>query len=71
MSGRLVTQAAVQPLVVIVDFDVLEELPARFGLRREGVIARESLGFQRAEERFGRRVLIAVAPSAHARLHAQ
>ena len=48
LARRLVAQAAVQPLVVIVDFDVLKELPARLGLSRKDLIGRKGLGFQRA-----------------------
>jgi hypothetical protein len=60
-----------QPLVVIVAFDVLKEVPARLRLGGKDLITRKGFGFQRAEERFGRGVLIAVARSAHARLDAQ
>jgi hypothetical protein len=71
LAGRLVAQAAVQPLVVIVAFEVLKEFPARLGLGGKDLIRGKRFGFQRAEERFGRRILIAVGRSAHARLDAQ
>lgn len=67
---RLTAECAVEPRAVIKDFDPLEDGRARVGARGER-LPMDQAAFERASEAFHHGVVVAVAPTAHARDHAR
>ena len=66
--GALVSQRAVQALVVVVKLDVFEDLPSGLGLAAEELILWKRFCFQRAEECLHRGIFIALSHPTHALL---
>src|SRR5260370_40154141 len=52
----LITQGAVKPFVIVVDFDILEQLATRNRLGIKNLSSWQTFAFKRAKERFGLRV---------------
>src|ERR1700726_1667423 len=57
----LITQRAVKAFVIVVDFDILEQLSARNRLGLENLISWQTFAFKRAKERLGLGVIVAVS----------
>src|SRR3954466_14825333 len=69
LSGRSVADPGMPPAPIVEDFDVFEQ--CRFGLPPGAELCpMNQLGFERAEERLHRRIIVAIALAAHGRLDA-
>ncbi len=64
----MVSQRAVQALVVVIKLDVFEDFTPGLGPVVEDLVVWKTLCFQRAEECFHRRIIIAVSYPTHALL---
>jgi hypothetical protein len=61
----LIAQRAVKTLVIVVDFDILEQFTTRNRLGLKDLIGWQTSVFKRTKERFGLCVIIAVSLRAH------
>ena len=68
LARRLVSQRAVQALVIVVNLDVFEDLAPRLGPAGEGLIIWKTLCFERAEKGFGLGVIITISYPTHAQI---
>ena len=65
-SGAMVSQRAVQALVVVIKLDVFEDFTPGLDPAAEDLVVWKTLCFQRAKKCFHRRIIIAVSYPAHA-----
>src|SRR5258707_12552443 len=74
LARRLITKRAMQTPIVVINFDVFEDLAASQRLGAKELARWKTFRFQRAEERFSLRIIIAVSLRTHAQIisdHAQ